>query len=435
MSGSHSSFSNSQRPRWADLHWSSQVADSLFSFNCSQRAGELRCLNQVAEFARVTMNRKKHGMPESGRVDQLRRDLLMAAGPGLAATALGGLVGIAPRATLARDSSPVRWGFVGTGSIASRMASAVRMAPSAELAAVSSRRMSSARAFAEKFDVGKAFDSWAEMAGWDGIDAVYVATPTSVREEICVTAARQGKHVLGEKPFASLPSLRKITSACRENDVAFMDGTHFVHHPRTAAIRSNMAHQVGWPWSVDSAFQFGLTDRSNIRFNPELEPLGAIGDAGWYNMRAAVEYLSPGIELRSASAYLRRDEETGAAIGGSGILVFEDESTSTWNCGFDSGALVMDLRISGVKGTISVDDFLFQDQDGSATYRHRKGWGPDATESIRIESSLPGAALMFEDFAAQVRDRSLREGWMRASERTQRLLDAVWQKALQNERA
>ena len=383
----------------------------------------------------MTMNRKQSELPQAQSVDHMRRYLLGAAGGGLAATVVGGLFATAPRGTLARDASAIRWGFVGTGSIANRMASVVQSAPSADLAAVASRRMESARAFAEKFGNPKAFDSWADMIAWDGIDAVYVATPTSVKEEICVAAARRGKHVLGEKPFASLASLQKITAACRTSGVAFMDGTHFVHHPRTAVIRSNMAEQVGWPWSVDSAFQFGLTDRSNIRFDPDLEPLGAIGDAGWYNMRAAVEYLSPGIELRSASAYLRRDKETGAAISGSGVLVFEDESTSTWNCGFDSGALVMDLRISGAKGTISVDDFLFQDQDGSATYRYRKGWGPDATESIRIDSSLTGAALMFEDFAAQIRDSSLRERWMHASERTQGLLDAVWQQALQNEDA
>ena len=95
----------------------------------------------------------------------------------------------------------------------------------------------------------------------------------------------------------------------------------------------------------------------------------------------------------------------------------------------------MDLRISGTKGSINVDNFLSQDRDGSATYLYRSGgWGPNAVkESIKIDSSLPGSALMFEDFAALVHDASLRERWMRASERTQLLLDAVWDDALRNE--
>ena len=65
-------------------------------------------------------------------------------------------------------------------------------------------------------------------------------------------------------------------------------------------------------WSVASAFQFELRDKSNIRMNPKLEPYGAIGDAVWYNMRAAVEYLAPGAEIKSVEAFLRRDSETNA---------------------------------------------------------------------------------------------------------------------------
>lgn len=256
------------------------------------------------------------------------------------------------------------------------MARIVTLTSRAALVAVSSRSMESANAFARDHGAAFAFDSWEKMVESDEIDAVYVATPTSVREEICVAAAREGKHVLGEKPFASLPSLQNIIAACRENDVGFMDGTHFVHHPRTFRIREQMPDHVGWPWSVDSAFQFSLPDKDNIRYNPELEPMGAIGDAGWYNMRAAVEYLAPDAELDSADSYLRRDTETGAAISGSGVMRFTDGSTSTWNCSFDSGAVVMDLRISGARGTVSLNDFLTQSSDNAADYLYRSGgWG------------------------------------------------------------
>lgn len=368
-------------------------------------------------------------------IDKSRRELLSAAGKGLAGAALGGLAGTATADVNTGESRVVRWGFVGTGSIANAMANVLKSAPSATLAAVSSRRMASAQAFADKYGAARAFDAWEAMVAWDGVDAIYVATPTSVREEIAIAAANREKHVLAEKPFASLPSVRRIGAACRANGVVFMDGTHFVHHPRTASIRSRMADQVGDPWSVDSAFQFSLPDRSNIRYRPALEPMGAIGDAGWYNMRAAVEYLSPDAELQATSAFLRRDKETGAAAGGSGVLVFADGATSTWNCGFDSGAVIMDLRISGMVGSINIDDFLGQGPDNSAQYLYRKGgWGPGAVrETVRIESSLSSAALMFEDFAAAVADPALREQWARATERTQALLDAVWQSALKNE--
>lgn len=328
----------------------------------------------------------------------------------------------------------IRWGIVGTGGIANSMAGMIKLADASGIGAVSSRRMASAEEFANDHGVPNAFDSWEAMIGSDGVDAIYVATPTSVREEICIAAAQAGKHVLGEKPFASLPSVRRITQACRDNNVAFMDGTHFVHHPRTHHIQETRDDRLGFVWSVASAFQFNLEDRGNIRFNPELEPMGAIGDAGWYNMRAAVEYLPPDVVLDSLSAHLRRDKETGAAISGTGVLDFTDGSTSTWNCGFDSGGVVMDLRITGTRGVINIDNFLSQNRDGSADFLYRTGGWSGTSEDINISSDKPGAALMFEDMAAAAADPTLREQWMTATERTQALLDAVWEESLRSEK-
>jgi predicted dehydrogenase len=364
-----------------------------------------------------------------------RRRFLGNAGIATMVTLSGGAFLTDSRIAGAQTVKTLRWGVVGTGGIANSMAGMIKMADNAELAAVSSRRMESAQEFASAHDVPNAFDSWEQMSASDTVDAIYVATPTSVREEICIAAANRGKHVLGEKPFASLPSVRRITAACRDNNVAFMDGTHFVHHPRTLDIKANREARLGFVWSVASAFQFNLPDRGNIRFNPELEPMGAIGDAGWYNMRAAVEYLPPDVQLDTVSSHLRRDAETGAAISGTGVLDFTDGSSSTWNCGFDSGAVVMDLRITGTEGVINIDDFLGQNPDGSADFLYRKGgWGRGSSDEINIPSAKPGAALMFEDMAAAAADPALREQWMTATERTQALLDAAWLGALDSEK-
>jgi predicted dehydrogenase len=366
-----------------------------------------------------------HLMKNKTEVNIQRRTLLTAAGAGVLAAGFGGLANAQPSKTL-------RWGIVGTGGIAHSMAPRIMQAANAELAAVSSRTMQKARAFADEFKFDKAFDSWETMLSWDGVDAVYIATPTSVREEICVAAAQAGKHVLGEKPFANLPSLQRITAACTANAVGFMDGTHFPHHPRTAQIKTTMADNVGWPWSLDSAFQFGLTDMNNIRMNPKLEPYGAIGDAGWYNMRAAAEYLPADLKIASVDAYLRRGE-TGAVVSASGVIVFNDGSTTTWNCGFESGGAIMDLRISGAKGVIKLDNFLSQrSSDNAGVYQYLTGWGN--TETVVVPSGKPGSALMFEDFAAMVDDPEWREASIRVSERTQMLLDAIWQSALENEK-
>jgi hypothetical protein len=149
-------------------------------------------------------------------------------------------------------------------------------------------------------------------------------------------------------------------------------------------------------------------------------------------MRAAVVYAPKNVEIASVDAYLRRHSETNAVVSGSGIIVFNDGSTTTWNCGFESGAGIMDLRISGATGVIKLDDFLSQRRsDNAGVYELLQGWGN--SEQIEVPSAKPGSALMFEDFAAMAGNQDLLEASIRASERTQQFLDAVWNSALENE--
>jgi predicted dehydrogenase len=382
------------------------------------------------------MNSQNDKHDNSTTVDAGRRKLLKVVGAGAVASATPAVFAAESSGVEKQTDRPLRWGIVGTGGIANHMASMMKLAARAELAAVASRKIETAKQFANKHGIPGAFGSWSEMLASNTVDAIYVATPTAVREEICLMAAANGKHVLGEKPFANLPSLRRITSACRKNGVGFMDGTHFVHHPRTAKIKTTMREKIGWPWSIDSAFQFGLTDADNIRMDPDLEPYGAIGDAGWYNMRAAVEYTAPGVKLVGVDAYVRRDQRNRALVTGSGVIAFSDGSTNTWNCGFEAGSANMDLRLSGAGGQFSLDDFVFNPGDGPAEYEYRKGGFGDGgtTERITVPSTKPPAALMFENFAAMVGDPKLFEASVAASERTQEWLDAIWNKAIQNER-
>jgi len=324
----------------------------------------------------------------------------------------------------------LNWGFVGTGNIANWMAQVVQGTPGAQLAAVASRNAATAAAFATRHRVPKAFDSWAGMLAWEGIDAVYVATPTALREEICVAAAHAGKHVLAEKPFASLPSLLRITAAARTHNVAFMDATHFVHHPRTRAIHAQMNETTGPPHALDSSFLVSLGNRDDIRYSPDLEPLGALGDLGWYNMRATLEYLAPASNLRSVSARVRRDPRTEAIIGGIGALTFEDSRESAWRCSFEADAPVIELRLCGSLGQIVMDNFVGEEPDRSASYRYARAATGDTAETlVNVASNFSGPSLMFQDFAAAVVDHALRDRWILASERTQALLDAVYMAA------
>jgi predicted dehydrogenase len=360
-----------------------------------------------------------------------RRDFIAMGAGGLAAAAFAGSFS----GTLRAESIPtLRWGIVGTGMIANAMAPQIATAPHGVLAAVSSRSMDKANEFAGKHGAAHAFDSWADLVASDAVDAVYVATPTSVREEICLAAANAGKHVLGEKPFFSLPSVRRIAAACRDNGVGFMDGTHFVHHPRSLQIQARQVELIGPANSLTSAFQFGIRDTSNIRLRPDLEPMGAIGDAGWYNMKAIATYLpqwyAGKVEVASVYTVAHREPVNNAVNRAAGVIKFSDGATSTWNCSFESGGFVQDVQITGSKGILRMDDYIsHRSRTEPASYDVLGGGG---TEIVEVEADRPASAQMFEDMALMVGDSAAFEASVRTTERTQALLDAVWASALEN---
>jgi predicted dehydrogenase len=334
-------------------------------------------------------------------------------------------------------TKPFHLGIIGSGYIAGVIARAMRELPEARIAAIASRRRANADAFAAQYPVGQVFETWQELIASDAVDAVYVATPTVVREEIAVAAAAHGKHVLGDKPFASADSVRAIAAACRASGVAFMDATHFTHHPRTAKIRRELPERVGTPSVIRSAFFFPNSDRDNIRFNPAQEPTGAFGDMAWYSMRAVVEFTPEDAELVDASGYLQRDAATGAVIRASGVLRLSNGTVSTWDVGFTVGTLVMDLDILGERGMVSLDDYVLDWETVPPLptpgypvgFVERQGvMNPQGFVHVATPSPRSQAALLIENFAAICADptSAAAAASIRRAERTQALLDGTW---------
>jgi len=331
---------------------------------------------------------------------------------------------------------PFRIGIVGCGFIAGVIARAIAESETSLLSAVASRRRETAEAFAAGHGHPRVFDTWEELVASDAIDGVYVATPTHVRETVAVAAAQHGKHVLGDKPFFNLASLRRITAACREAGVAFLDATHFSHHPRTTQIKQELTRRIGPIEAVQSTFFFPNADRNNIRFDASKEPTGAIGDMAWYSMRAAAEYLPEKAEPVQVSAVGTRDPVTQTLVRSAGCILFSDGTTTTWDAGFTVGSLIMDLSLFGRTGSIHMDDFVLDWAGGMAGanpahpvgFTQRNGPAmPGQFESVPTPSPKRQAVRMIEHWARLASDPhgdAMRES-IRISERTQSLVDAV----------
>ncbi len=119
------------------------------------------------------------------------------------------------------SASPLRWGIIGLGWVSCDFVMpGMRKRPGAQVVACLGSSLEKGKAFAERFQVPKVHASRDEMMADPDVDAVYVATPNATHKEFVLAAARAGKHVLCEKPFAmTVADAREMTQACRQAGV------------------------------------------------------------------------------------------------------------------------------------------------------------------------------------------------------------------------
>lgn len=79
---------------------------------------------------------------------------------------------------------------------------ALRHVPDAEVVAIASGRLESARSAADAFGVAHAYADWREMLDAHDVDAVLIATPTDTHAPMTLAALEKGAHVVCEKPTA-----------------------------------------------------------------------------------------------------------------------------------------------------------------------------------------------------------------------------------------
>jgi predicted dehydrogenase len=333
--------------------------------------------------------------------------------------------------------NPFGFGIVGTGMIAGVVADALAKGKKSRLAAVSSRKIDNAQKFVAERPGVAAVEGIEALLARSDVDAVYVATPTMAKEAIALAAIAAGKHVLVDKPFDGLASAVRMTKAATAKGLVFMDATHFVHNPRTAAIQNAIAEKIGSPRSLHTCFYFPFDDHTNIRFDPKQEPTGALGDMAWYSMRAVVEYLRPKGKITHALAVPERHKITDAVIRLSGLIAFDSGEVSTFDVGWTSGTILQDLQLVGTSGVIGLDDFVldwtlgfvFRRPDIPAGYTYRTGMATRGEIAfVPAPSAIPQEVAMVEDFADLARGGSAaqRAAYVDASLKTQEYLDALW---------
>jgi alpha-L-arabinofuranosidase len=87
----------------------------------------------------------------------------------------------------------IKWGIIGTGNISGKFAHALNMLPDANLVAGASRDRNTARVFAKKHEIPKAYGTCQELADDPTIDVVNIGTPQTFHLENSVMCMKKGK--------------------------------------------------------------------------------------------------------------------------------------------------------------------------------------------------------------------------------------------------
>jgi predicted dehydrogenase len=251
---------------------------------------------------------------------------------------------------------PVRFGVIGTGSIATRFAEDLTLVDDATLVAVGSRGQDSAEAFADRFGVPHRHGSYAALIADPEVDVVYVATPHPGHHDTARLAIDAGKAVLLEKPFTmDAGQAQDLVDTARAGGTFLMEAMRprFMQH--MVRVRDLVADgALGELTTVIADYgEWFAHDPGHRLFARELGG-GALLDLGVYPVSLASMVLGPPARITARATFTPTgvDAQTSALLeheGGAHAVL-----TTTLLAETASSASIV-----GTRGRIDIDGPLY----------------------------------------------------------------------------
>ena len=262
-----------------------------------------------------------------------------------------------------------------------------------EFAAVGSRDLGRAEAWAAERGIPRAYGSYEELLADPELDAIYNPLPNSMHVEWSIRALEAGKHVLCEKPMSRHPGEveRAFDAAEREGRVlaeAFM----WRHHPQVARTRELIdAGEIGELRAIRAAFAFAGADPADIRLQAALDG-GGLMDVGCYCVSGCRAIAGAEPERVYAEQVVGGD---GVDVAMSATLRFPGGVLAQFDCGlsYQGGH---HLEAVGTRGSLFLADPW---HGGKGVIELRRDGSIEAIETGPANSY----ALELADFEAAVR--------------------------------
>ncbi|MCB1232079.1 MAG: Gfo/Idh/MocA family oxidoreductase [Verrucomicrobiae bacterium] len=353
------------------------------------------------------------------------------------------------------DSPTCRWGILGAATIARKNWLAILNSGNGIVKAVASRDAARAQQWIDEnqaqhpFSVApEAVAGYETMLARNDIDAVYIPLPTGVRKDWVIAAARAGKHVLCEKPCGSTAAdVEEMIAACRDAGVQFMDGVMFMHSDRLPALRDVLddGKTVGTIKRIASQFSFFAPEDflagGNIRVDASLEPLGSLGDLGWYTIRFS-QWVMNWERPSAVTGRIIAQTETGVPIEFSGELLYPSGPTASFYCSFLTEHQQW-ANVSGTLGNVDMRDFVLPYYDSELAFIASNAHFETDVCDFRMERHDTRHAVseyssshvnaqetkLFRTFAKLALGNSPDDHWPRIALQTQQILDACLESA------
>ncbi|MBD0417893.1 Gfo/Idh/MocA family oxidoreductase [Streptomyces sp. TRM S81-3] len=293
----------------------------------------------------------------------------------------------------------VRWGVLATGGMAATFTADLVDLPEAEVVAVASRSQESAKAFAERFGIPRAYGDWESLARDEDVDVVYVATPHSAHRAAAGLCLEAGRNVLCEKPFTlNVREAEELVALARERGSFLMEAMWMYCNPLVRRLKKLVDDgAIGEVRSIQADFGLAGPFPPSHRLRDPAQGGGALLDLGVYPVSFAQLLLGEPSDI-VARAVL---SEEGVDLQTGALLSYDSGALASVHCSIIGGT-PNSASVTGSKGRIDVPyGFFFPDR----LVLHRDGRDPE--EFAADPADGPRASLKHE--AREVM-RALRAG-------------------------
>jgi len=186
------------------------------------------------------------------------------------------------------EAKPLNWGIAAPGEIAGMFTAAVNTYGTQNIAAVGSRSLERASAFAKEHSIDHVFGSYDELFASDTIEAVYISNHIDGHLDLANAALEAGKHVLVEKPLHYSPRKAEETlERARAKGLLMTEAMWTRYLPQASVIRQILdSEEFGSPEHMVASF---AEDNRGVQRLWEKGTGGITYDMGIYPISFAYE--------------------------------------------------------------------------------------------------------------------------------------------------